>query len=230
MVEETKEYCDEVIVVDDCSSDSTPKIIQGLDIKYALCAKNCGQGSATRIGMKMALELGAGIIATLDSDGQHNPSEIPQVLKPILEGKADIVVGARFMPRMVKGIRRVDYLDEGCFEMGEYSYMSAPKYRKFGIDVINWLYNVCNGKKLIDTQSCFRAYTGWLANNLEIKEDGFGFSTEVLIKVRKMKARIVEVPISCIYHNLGQDSSMNPVKHGFLVAWKTLWWRLKLWA
>jgi glycosyltransferase involved in cell wall biosynthesis len=156
--------------------------------------------------MKMALELSADIVVTLDSDGQHDPSEIPQVLKPILEGKADMVIGARFM--------------------GEYE---IPRYRKFGIDTINWLYNVCNSKKLIDTQSCFRAYARELVEKLTIEEDGFGFSTEVLIKIRKMKARMVEVPISCIYHRLEQDSTMNPLKHGFLVAWKTIYWRVKLW-
>jgi hypothetical protein len=89
---------------------------------------------------------------------------------------------------------------------------------------------VCNGKKLIDTQSCFRAYTRQLIEKLTIEENGFGFSTEVLIKARKMKARMVEVPIECIYHNLEQDSSMNPVKHGIGVALKTLWWRIKLWS
>jgi glycosyltransferase involved in cell wall biosynthesis len=203
----SKHHCNEVIVVDDCSSDNTPKIIQGLGIKYALCGKNHGQGSATRIGMKMALEFGADIIITLDCDGQHNPNEIPRLLKPILKSRVDMVIGARFI--------------------NEYK---MPRYRKFGINVINWLYNVCNREKLIDTQSCFRAYTRQLVEKLTIEEDGFGFSTEVLIKARKMKVRMVEVPISCIYHNLEQDSSMNPLKHGLMVAWKTIWWRIKLWA
>ena len=238
VVKETKKYCDEVIVVDDCSLDNTPKIIQRLGVKYALCGKNHGQGSATRIGMRMALEFGADIIVTLDSDGQHNPNEIPQVLKPILEGRADLAIGSRFMPRIVEAKRREDYLFDASyaqstyyFEKREYeaSLGEIPRYRKFGIDIINWLYNVCNSKKLIDTQSCFRAYTRRLVEKLTIKEDGFGFSTETLIKARKMGARMVEIPVSCIYHKLKQDSTMNPLKHGLMVAWKTLWWRIKLW-
>ena len=207
VVKETRKYCDEVIVVDDGSSDNAPRIIQGLGIKYALCAINHGQGAATAIGMKMALESGADIIVTLDSDGQHSPKEIPQVLKPILDGKADMVVGARFINKY-----------------------KIPRYRKFGIDIINWIYNTCNSKQLVDTQSCFRAYARQLVQGLAIEEHGFGFSTEVLIKARKLKVRMVEVPVSCIYHNLGQDSTMNPLKHGIKVAWKTLWWRLKVWA
>jgi glycosyltransferase involved in cell wall biosynthesis len=180
----------------------------------------------------MALEFGADIIVTLDSDGQHNPNEIPQVLKPILEGRADLVVGSRFMSHK-------DYLDEASYACGTYYFekqeygaihRKIPCYRKFGIDIINWLYNVCNGNKLIDTQSCFRAYTRQLIEKLTIEEDGFGFSTEVLIKARKKKVRMVEVPISCIYHRLEQDSTMNPLKHGFLVAYKTVKWRIKLWA
>ena len=205
IVQETKKYVDRVIVVDDCSSDDTAKIVQRLDVEYLLHSKNRGQGAATRTGMKIAIGLGANIIVTLDSDGQHEPSEIPQILKPILEDKADMVIGARFINKT-----------------------RVPCYRKFGIDLINWLYNVHNGKKLTDTQSCFRAYTKQLIEKFIIEEDSFGFSTEVLTKIKKMKARMVEVPVSCIYHNLEQDSTMNPIKHGLEVAWKTIWWRLKL--
>jgi len=231
VVRATKKYCDEVIVVDDGSSDNTPKIIQKLGIKYALCPVNHGQGSATKIGIKMALRLGADVVITLDSDEQHNPNEIPQVLKPILDGMADMVIGARFLNWRSNKYTPKDLGFYSCYEE-EYqdNCIKIPRYRKFGIDIINWLYNVCNGKKLIDTQSCFRAYTRWLIQSFSIEEDGFGFSTEVLIKARKMKARMVEVPVSCIYHNLGQDSTMNPLMQGVGVAWKTLYWRLKLWA
>lgn len=207
IVKATQKYVDDVIVVDNDSTDSTD-IMARKSKAWVIRERVKGQGVATRRGIALALErFGADIIVTLDSDGQHDPSEIPQVIKPILEGKADMVIGARFINRYK--IRR---------------------YRKFGIDIINWLYNICNGKKLNDTQSCFRAYTKELAVRLIIEEDGFGFSTEVLIKIRKMKARMVEVPISCIYHNLGQDSTMNPLKHGIKVAWKTIWWRIKLWS
>jgi len=207
VVKGAKKYCDTVVVVDDGSSDNTPNIIQGLGVKYAVHWENQGQGAATRTGIKIALELGADVVVTLDSDGQHDPNEISQVLKPILDGKADLVIGARFINKH-----------------------KIPHYRKFGIDVINWLYNICNGRQLVDTQSCFRAFARQLINRLDMEEDGFGSSTEVLIKVRKMKARIIEVPISCIYHNLKQDSTMNPIKHGLMVAFKTIYWRLKLWA
>ncbi len=230
VVEETKKHCDEVIVVDDASSDNTPRIIQGLGIRYALCGKNHGQGLATRIGMKMALDLGANIIVTLDSDGQHNPNEIPQVIEHILDGKADLVIGSRFMSGLPKKYKPKDLGFYSCYEEEyQYKHFKIPHYRKFGIDIINWLYNVCNDKKLIDTQSCLRAYTGELVEKLRIEEDGFEFSTETLIKARKMKARMVEVPVSCIYHNRKQDSSMNPLKHGLRVAWKTIGWRIKLW-
>lgn len=204
IVRTTSKYVDAVLVVDNGSHDNTNKEAKknGAWVVYEYTQ---GQGAATRRGLEYAFLFD--VVVTLDSDGQHNPNEISQLLKPIIEGKADMVIGARFINKY-----------------------QVPRYRKFGIDIINQLYNICNGKKLIDTQSCFRAYTGELIEKLTIEENGFGFSTEVLIKARKMKARMVEVPIECIYHSLKQDSSMNPLKHGLEVVWKTIWWRIKLWA
>src|SRR4030042_149553 len=97
VVRETQCYCDEVIVVDDCSTDKTPQIIQELGIKYALHGKNYGAGAATRTGILMALKFNADIVVTIDGDGQHNPKEIPMLLAPFKShNNVGIVVGSRF--------------------------------------------------------------------------------------------------------------------------------------
>jgi hypothetical protein len=89
-------------------------------------------------------------------------------------------------------------------------------YRRFGIWVITWLLNVGSRVKISDSQSCFRAHSRRLVEALDIREDGFGFSIEVLVQARKQGFRVQEVPISCIYHS--QGSTLNPFHHGLSVA------------
>jgi hypothetical protein len=131
---------------------------------------------------------------TLDGDGQHDPDEIPAVVAPILEAEADIVIGSRFLG----------------------GYNNVAPYRKFGIDVITFLYNFGAREKITDGQSCFRAYSKQALEILQIREDGFGFSVETLVQARKAGLRIGEASISCIYHE--ESHSMNPVLHGVGVA------------
>lgn len=235
IIGQAKNFCDAVIVVDDGSTDRTPSLIQRLNIKdvnYTLFERNIGVGNATKMGLKIARGLNADAVVTLDGDGQHDPSEIPSVLKPIKENKADIVIGSRFMPRIEDCLNESPYAcSTYYFERQEYS-ASLEKisvYRKFGIDVITWLYNIGYKQRITDAQCCFRAYSRKAIGAIGIEENGFGFSTETLIKARKLGLRIVEVPVSCIYHKDGkQNSTLNPVRHGLEVAWKTILWRIRL--
>lgn len=206
IIDKCVKISNEIIVINNNSTDNTLATIYN----HGVLARNQyiqGQGAATRLGWNLATEIECDTIITLDSDGQHDPMEIPSLLNIIKSNKADIVIGSRFMN----------------------SY-NAPKYRKFGIDIINYIYNIFSNIKLVDTQSCFRAYNRKAFTSLVIEEDGFGFSTELLIKARKQSLRIVEIPVSCIYHDKREkNSTLNPIKHGFIVAWKTLYWRIKLW-
>jgi glycosyltransferase involved in cell wall biosynthesis len=145
----------------------------------------------------------ADVVVTLDGDGQHNPDEIPEVVSPVLSGEADLVIGSRFMGR----------------------YNNVAAYRRFGINVITFLYNMGSSAKITDGQSCFRAYGRRALEVLNITEDGFGFSVETLIQARRAGLRIREVPISCVYHE--ESHSLNPVIHGVGVAWKVVEHRLR---
>ena len=102
---------------------------------------------------------------------------------------------------------------------------NVARYRKFGIDVITFLFNFGNRERITDAQSCFRAYGKKSLAALEIHEDGFGFSVETLVQARRAGLRIREASISCLYHE--QSHSANPVLHGVGVALKVLKHRLK---
>ena len=204
IVTRAKIYADKVIVIDDGSTDNTSEVAKAAGAEVIRHERRRGAGAATKSGFEAAKTNNADILVTLDGDGQHDPDEIPQVLAPILRGEADLVIGSRFLQPNLNQV---------------------PKYRKFGIDIITWLYNLGSKKKVSDSQSCFRAHSRRLLEATNITENGFGFSVEVLIKARNKGFVITEVPVSCVYHL--QSSTINPLTHGLSVAWSVVKLRLK---
>jgi glycosyltransferase involved in cell wall biosynthesis len=202
VVRKTSQYVDQVVVVDDGSSDRTTKVAEAAGAVVVRHEVNRGPGGAYKTCFRVARDNEADVLITLDGDEQHDPDEIPRLLQPLLDDEADLVVGSRFLE---------NYL--------------VPRYRKFGIDVITFLYNVGSQVKIVDAQSCYRGYSRKALERLHITEDGFGFSVELLAQARKKGLRIVEVPISCIYHEASH--SMNPVLHGIGVALMVVKHRLK---
>jgi glycosyltransferase involved in cell wall biosynthesis len=201
------EFVGQTIVVDDNSSDNTGKIAQQAGAKVLKKFGKRGFGSAMRAGIDDALSGDCEIIVTLDGDGQHNPSEAFKVIKPIEEGIADVVIGSRFLENNT----------------------NIPKYRKFGIKVITAIYNIGSKQKLTDSQCCFRAYRRDVLSKMPMKENGFTFSTETLIRARAMGYKIMEVPISVLYHKqFSKNSTLNPIIHGISVAIRTLLLRFKI--
>jgi glycosyltransferase involved in cell wall biosynthesis len=201
-------YCDEVIVVDDGSKDKTTIISKQSGAKVFNLSQNHGAGFATRFGMEAVWE--SEVVVTLDSDGQHDPKEIFTVCEPILNNKADLVIGSRFI-----GL------------LGDIEEYWMPKYRRLGIGVITLAYNFGH-KPITDAQCCFRAFRVKGLPKIIPQSNRFGFSTEMLIRARKEGLRIKEVPITCKYRGLGQDSTMNPIKQGVSVLLDTIMWRLRL--
>ena len=200
------QYVDRVIVADDGSTDGTSLAAQKEGVSVVRSISRRGFGGNVVMGISVASSEKADIVVTLDGDGQNNPDEIPQVVELVLRGEADLVIGSRF---------KNEYT--GAF------------YRKLGICIITWLYNIGHKQKITDGQSCFRAYSRQLLEAVDTKEWGFAFSTEILIKARKQGFRIKEAPISCIYHKeFSRNSSMNPIKQGLMVAVSTIKWRLKI--
>ena len=187
-------YVDELILVDDGSTDNTAQIANAAGATVIRSQINQGVGAATRFCFQLAKERGADALVTLDSDGQHNAEEIPMVLAPILDGRADFVIGSRFLNRQ----------------------HNVPRYRRFGISVITFLLNFASKGKVSDSQSCYRAYSKKALNSLSITKTKFAFSVELLVQARRKGLVITEVPISCVYHP--DSHSLNPVVHGLGVA------------
>ena len=201
VVSKTINYVDKVFVIDDGSKDATARLAREAGAEVISHPSSQGAGAATRTGFEAALKSGADIVVTLDGDGQHDPSEIPLLTKPIVDGKADLVIGSRFL-----------------------SEAKVSLYRKFGIDIITWLYNTGHRVKISDAQSGFRAYSRKAVECIDITYPGFGFSIETLVQARKHSLTIYEASITCIYHDSG--STENPVTHGLSVAWSVVWLRL----
>jgi len=194
VVLEAQKYADKVVVCDDGSSDMTAEIAERLGADVVRHERNLGYGAAIQSLFRRARELGADVLVTLDEDGQHDPSEVSNVVKPIVEGKADVVVGSRFVD--------------------ERSAYAMPWYRRAGVKFVARLTN--NGARhgVKDGQSGFRAYNRRSLDSLIMFEDGMGVSAEILINARKQGLRICEVSCSCSYDVGVETSSSNAVRHG----------------
>ncbi len=188
-----------VIVCNDGSSDQTGKIAEKMGAIVVNHQKNRGYGAAIKSLFDKAKEMDSDILITFDADGQHNVSEIKDVLTPLISKKADIVIGSRF-------------LGEGEGKI--------PKYRKVGIKAITKISSLSRDLDIKDTQSGFRGYNKKALNEINPTEDGMGISTEILIKASKKDLKIIEVPIIINYE--GNTSTHNPASHGISVMLSTM--------
>jgi len=194
VVLQAQRYVSRVIVCDDGSRDMTAEIAARLGADVIRHERNLGYGAAIQSLFRRAKELNANISVTLDADGQHDPREIPNVMKPVLDDVADIVIGSRFADK------RLAY--------------AIPWYRRAGIKLITRLVNNASKQGIQDTQSGFRAYSRRSLETLSAFENGMGISAEVLINATKQGLRICEVPCTCTYSQEVQTSTHNPVRHG----------------
>lgn len=203
IVLEAQKFADKVVVCDDGSTDYTAKIAESLGAYVVRHEKNGGYGASIKSLFLRAHELNADVFVTLDADGQHEPNEIPIVIKPIVEGEADVVIGSRFVDK------------NGTAEM--------PLYRQLGAKLITKMVNGSAKNGVTDSQSGFRAYSHLAMDRLNFFEDGMGASVEILLKASKNDLRIVEVPSTCKYNTgEGNTSSEHPVTHGMGVVFSLI--------
>jgi glycosyltransferase involved in cell wall biosynthesis len=195
----TQKHVNRIIVCDDGSTDLTGEIAEKLGTEVIRHETNQGYGAAIRTIFKSARVHKADILVTLDGDGQHNPDEMESLIKPILNGEADITVGSRFKDKK----------------------SDIPRYRSTGVKAITGLTDTVSGLDLKDAQCGFRAYSKKVFLTLLPSEYGMGVSTEILLKASKENFKITEVPVSVQYDGL-DSSELNPVYHGLDVILSTL--------
>ncbi len=181
-------YVDKIIVCDDGSRDMTAKIAESLGATVIRHPSNMGKGATLRTLFRNCLDNGAKVVVTIDGDGQHDGAEIPVVVKPVLEGIADICIGTRF-----------------------HGKNEIPLHRKVGNKFLNFLTNIGDGGKILDTQSGFRAYSRKAIEEITVKENGMGVDSQILLDAKKSKLRITESMVSVKYG--GETSTHNAGRH-----------------
>jgi glycosyltransferase involved in cell wall biosynthesis len=199
IIKKLQKITNKIIICDDGSSDSTAKIAKEMGALVIQHETNLGYGSAIRSIFLKAREDKSEFLITLDSDGQHRIEDIPAILAPLKTGKADLVIGSRFLNNDGKNV---------------------PSYRKAGIKILTKLANTSLEQNITDSQSGFRGYSNQVIQNITPSESGMGVSNEILIKASKQGLKIVEVPIIILYD--GDTSTHNPISHGSSVLMSTL--------
>lgn len=173
VIAQCKRYGDELIVVDGHSTDKTREIAAGLDIKV-IVDNGAGKGAALRLAISIAT---GDIIVFIDADGSHDPHDIPRLIQPIIEGKADHVTGSRILG--------------GSSELfGGFNEFMRLAGSSFITECINWRFNT----KLSDSQNGFRAIKREIAVKLDLKENITTIEQEMVMRTLKKGFVMAEVP------------------------------------
>jgi glycosyltransferase involved in cell wall biosynthesis len=167
----------EIILVDDCSKDGTRDRLPALAEKYGLKVLyhdvNQGKGAALRTGIKGAT---GDLVIIQDADLEYDPQEYPKLIKPIADGKADVVFGSRFA--------------------GGDSHRVVYFWHSLGNRFLTLLSNMFTNINLSDMETCYKVFRREIIQGIEIEENRFGFEPEITAKVARLHCRIYEVGIS----------------------------------
>jgi len=194
----TKLYADNVIVVDDGSTDRTAEVARKAGAQVIVHEASKGKAESLKVGFNSAADMGADIIVTMDSDGQHNPEDIPRLVAPILKGDADMVNGSRYL---------------------NYPGKNVPLYRRVGQTLQDTTAKMNFNLKITDTQSGFRAYAASTKDIFRFSGKKTAIENEMLADAGRSGLRIKEVEIG-VYKNPG-TSIRNPTQY-ILGALKTV--------
>lgn len=193
LVLKARAHVDEVLVIDDGSSDDTAAIARLSGASVLVHERQQGKGAGVLDAMAYARERGYAVLVLIDGDGQHNPDEVPAVAAPVLEAGADLVIGSRFLGTDAE----------------------IPLYRRFGQIVLNVFTNASSDFKSSDSQSGFRALSERaLEASKTFVSEGYNVESDMIAFLSARDLAIVEVPISVRYE-VPHKHKKNPITHGF---------------
>jgi glycosyltransferase involved in cell wall biosynthesis len=187
----TKQYVNRVIVIDDGSSDHTSEVAKLAGADVIRLEHNSGKAYAILLGLRHAKETGCTVAVMFDADGAHDPKEIPRVAGLVSDGKADLVIGSRFLKKN-GGI---------------------PAYRQVGQKILDLFTNIGANTKVTDSQSGFRALSRKALDNLDFKSDGYNIESDMINHFSALGLSIIEVPISVNY-DVPKNHKKNALTHG----------------
>ena len=167
----------ELIIVDDYSTDGTRDILKSVEANTDICVfyhdRNMGKGAALRTGFR---NVHGDIVIIQDADLEYNPQEYRRLIKPILDGRADVVYGSRFMTTEERRILLF--------------------WHALGNSFLTLLSNMATNLNLSDMETCYKVFKAEVIKNITIREDRFGFEPEITAKIARKRYRIYEVGIS----------------------------------
>jgi glycosyltransferase involved in cell wall biosynthesis len=196
LVIRASQYADQVVVLDDGSTDKTAEVARLAGAHVLVHDANMGKGAALRDLFEYATQHGFDIIVIIDGDGQHNPDDIPKLVEPLLRDEADVVNGSRYLGGEGK---------------------STPRYRRFGQVFLDKFTRLGSSEDITvtDTQSGFRAFSAKTIPYFKFGTNKLAIDSEMLLDAANAKLRIEEVDVDVRY-DVGQ-SSKHPVSHGLQV-------------
>ncbi|NUM25136.1 MAG: glycosyltransferase family 2 protein [Candidatus Buchananbacteria bacterium] len=203
VINEVKSRVDEVVVVDDGSTDETFAVSESTGAVVLQHVINRGQGAALQTGIIFALKRQADIIVTFDADGQHQASEITRMTEPLLLGKVDVVLGSRFL----------DFSS------------NMPPSRRLVLQLATLFTKVYTGLKVTDTHNGFRAFSRLAAEKIEIKQDGMAHASEIIEQIKKRQLRFVEVAVKIVYSDYSLQKGQK-LSNSFKILWDLIIGRL----
>ncbi|QLH74211.1 MAG: glycosyltransferase family 2 protein [Methanomassiliicoccales archaeon] len=191
-------YVWKVIVVDDGSKDRTSEIAAKAGAMVIQLPKNTGKAAALRRGFEECKKFDPDCVVTIDGDGQMDPSLIPNICRPVLDGEADLVIGSRYLERT-----------------------DIPKYRKMGLLVLNSTTNLGSMTKVTDSQSGYRALSRNALEHVDFRSDSYSVESDMIIHFSNKGLKITEVPTTVRY-DVPNGHKKNPLKHGMSVLAKLI--------
>jgi hypothetical protein len=194
----------DVVVVDDGSTDGTPDSLEGTRAHVVACQANRGQGAALRLGYRIAREHGAAYVVTTDADGQYDAGDLPAVVEPLVQDRADFVSGSRVLGHQ----------------------QTRDKVRRVGVHVFAGLATVLTGHRLTDTSFGLRAMRAELTGVVTLNQPQYQ-SSELLLGVLSHGYRVLEVPGTMHVRSAGSTKKGRNLVYGrrYAGVMTGTWWR-----